>query len=261
MRLLFFRPGDPDYKVDGLTAKGNIEAELLAERIDSFNIDDTFVSPLGRARATAEYSLKKLGKEATVCDWLQEFPALFDPNTADDNTRKAYPNELRLNDATGEYEKRIVWDVMPSYYMEHPEIFDAKAWRDSELVKHTNMVEVYDHVTKSFDKLLLEYGYEKNGIVFKVHENNEKVLAFFCHFGITSVLLSHLWGVSPVVTMQFLAMAPTSLTELVTEEREKGIAIFRTLRIGDITHLTMGNEPPAFSARFCERYENKDERH
>ena len=74
-------------------------------------------------------------------------------------------------------------------------------------------------------------------------------------------MLSRLWNVSPFVPLQFLAMAPTSLTEIVTEESEKGIAIFRTLRIGDITHLTVGNEEPSFSARFCERFENEDERH
>ena len=45
------------------------------------------------------------------------------------------------------------------------------------------------------------------------------------------------------------------------EEREKGIATFRTLRAGDISHLRIGNEEPSFSARFCERYENMDERH
>ena len=74
-------------------------------------------------------------------------------------------------------------------------------------------------------------------------------------------MLSRLWNVSPFVPLQFLATAPTSLTEVVTEEREKGIAAFRTLRIGDITHLTIGGEKPSFSARFCERYENEYERH
>ena len=261
MRLLFFRHGDPDYTIDGLTEKGKREAEFLADHINSFHIDDVFVSPLGRARDTAEYSLKKLGKEAVICDWLKEFPAQFDANSADENTRKAYPNELRINKDTGEYEKRIVWDIMSSYYMNHPEIFDANAWKDSELVKRTDMSKVYDYVTENFDKLLADYGYEKNGNVFNACENNEKVLGFFCHFGITSVLLSHLWGVSPFIPLQFLAMAPTSVTELVTEEREKGTAIFRTLRIGDISHLNLKNEPPAFSARFCERYENVDERH
>ncbi len=261
MRLLFFRHGDPDYEIDGLTDKGKREAELLAKRICTMNIDDVYVSPLGRAKATAEYSIKELQKEAVTCDWLREFPALFDANEADDETRGAFPNELRIDPETGKYHKRIVWDVMPSYYGRHPELFDVNAWRKSEFVKHTDMVDVYDHVVSEFDKLLSKYGYERSGSIYKVRENNEKVLAFFCHFGITSVLLSHLWGISPFVTMQFLAMAPTSLTEIVTEEREKGIAIFRTLRIGDITHLTMEGEPPAFSARFCERFENENERH
>ena len=97
MRLLFYRHGDPDYAIDGLTDKGKREAELLAEHIRSMNIDDIYVSPLGRAQATAEYSLKASGKEAVTCEWLQEFPALFDANEADDKTRKAYPNELKLD--------------------------------------------------------------------------------------------------------------------------------------------------------------------
>ena len=261
MKLLFYRHGDPDYVVDSLTDKGKREAEFLAEYIGNMNIDDIYVSPLGRARDTAEYSLKRLGKRAEVCEWLQEFPALFDANDADEETRRAYYNELKVNPDTGKYDKRIVWDVMPSYYMDHPEIFDAKEWRNSDIVKSSNMSDVYDHVVSEFDKLLLKYGYERHDNVYDVHQNNEKVIAFFCHFGITSVLLSYLWGVSPFMPMQFLAMAPTSMTELATEEREKGIAIFRTLRIGDITHLNMKGEEPSFSARFCERFENEYERH
>ncbi|WP_029324256.1 histidine phosphatase family protein [Butyrivibrio sp. AE3004] len=261
MRLLFIRHGDPNYTLDNLTDKGKIEAELLAKQIENYGIDDIYMSPLGRAKATAEYSLKVLGKEATVCDWLMEFPALFDANTADDETRLAYPNELKLDETTGKYDKRIVWDIMPSYYANHSELFDVVKWRESKLVKNTNMIETYDHVILEFDKMLSDYGYERNGNVYRVRQNNENILGLFCHFGITSVLLSHLWSVSPFITMQFLAMAPTSVTEIVTEEREKGIAIFRTLRIGDTTHLTMGKEPPSFSARFCERFENDDERH
>ncbi len=139
MRLLFFRHGDPDYTIDNLTEKGKVEARLLSEHIKSFNIDDAYVSPLGRARATADYSLKVLGKEAPVLDWLKEFPALFDPNEADDATKAAYKNELRWREEKNAYDKRIVWDVMPSYYAEHPELFDKDGWRDSPLVKASNM--------------------------------------------------------------------------------------------------------------------------
>lgn len=260
MRILIFRHGDPNYEIDGLTDKGKVEAELLAKQIKSFGIDEAYVSPLGRARATADYSLKELGVEAEVLDWLREFPAYFDANKADLETRGAYKNELKIG-SDGTYEKRIVWDMMPSYFAEHPEVFDAKAWRDSEVAKASNILEIYDHVIECFDEFLKGQGYERSGNVYKVNDGNEKVIAFFCHFGITCVLLSRLWNVSPFVPMQFLAMAPTSLTEIVTEEREKGIAIFRTLRIGDITHLTVGNEEPSFSARFCERFENENERH
>jgi probable phosphoglycerate mutase len=260
MKLLIFRHGDPDYAIDGLTDKGKIEAKLLAEQIKTFGIDEAYVSPLGRARATADYSLKELGMGAEVLDWLKEFPAQFDPDKADPETRNAYKNELKVG-SDGKYEKRIVWDMMPSYFAHHPELFDVKGWRDSGIAKASNVVDIYDYVTERFDEFLKEHGYERNGDIYKVIEGNEKVLAFFCHFGITSVLLSRLWNVSPFVPLQFLATAPTSLTEIATEEREKGIAVFRTLRIGDITHLTIGKEEPSFSARFCERFENEHERH
>ena len=250
MRLLFFRHGDPNYEIDGLTEKGKIEAELLAKQIRSFGIDEAFVSPLGRARATADYSLKELGIEATTLDWLQEFPALFDANTAGEDTIRAYSTELN-KDSEGRFEKRIVWDMLPSYYGDHPELFDVNKWRDSDIVKASDAVVVYDRIIEAFEGFLKNYGYERNGNIYKAVENNEKTLAFFCHFGITCVMLSRLWNVSPFVPLQFLAMAPTSLTEIVSEEREKGVVIFRTLRVGDITHLTMGGVEPAYSARFC----------
>ena len=66
---------------------------------------------------------------------------------------------------------------------------------------------------------------------------------------------------SPFLLLQNTATAPTSVTETVTEEREKGIAAFRMLRLGDISHLAAGGVHPSFSARFCETYDNKEQRH
>ncbi len=260
MRLLFIRHGDPDYENDTLTSKGIREAKILSDHIQSFNIDEVYQSPLGRAQKTAEYSLARLGLQATTLDWLQEFPAEFDPNISAKES-SAYRTELQLDKESGLYKKRIVWDALPSYYAFHPELFDRLAWRESDLVRCSNMVRTYDDVEKSFLTLLADYGYEKVGDVFKVNSGNSKTLAFFCHFGITSVMMSVLMNISPFVPLQYLAMAPTSVTELVTEEREKGTAIFRILRVGDITHLTMAGEEPSFSARFCEWFENDNERH
>ncbi|MCR5656859.1 MAG: histidine phosphatase family protein [Butyrivibrio sp.] len=259
MRLLFIRHGDPDYEHDTLTEKGKVEAALLAKRIKDFNIDDVYVSPLGRAQATARYSLDVLQKEAKTMDWLKEFPAEFDPNVYPD-ARKAFP-EYPINKETGKYNKHGIWDIYPSYYGQHRELFDRDGFRESDIAKAGDTCEVYDYVTGEFDKLLAEYGYERDGDIYHVTKANDKVIAFFCHFGISSVLLSHLWNVSPFVPLQYLAMLPTSVTEIVTEERQEGIATFRTLRIGDLTHLTMGGEEPSFSARYCEMFTNTDERH
>lgn len=260
MRLLFIRHGDPDYENDTLTEKGRREASLLADIIEEYRIDDIYQSPLGRAKDTAAYSCKVLEKEPVTLDWLKEFPAEADPNISE-AARQAYANELQLDEATGKYKSHILWDVLPSYYMNHPELFDREGWRESELVKGSNMAELYDQVVPAFDKLLADYGYVKEGMAYRVTENNDKTIAFFCHYGLTSLLLSRLWNVSPFVVWQFTALAPTSVTEVVSEERQKGIATFRTLRAGEITHLRIGNEEPSFSARFCEKYENMDERH
>ena len=260
MRLLFIRHGDPDYEHDTLTEKGHREAKLLADIIDSYHIDDVYQSPLGRAQDTAAYSCKILKKEPVTLEWLQEFPAVTDPNLSED-VRKAFATELAIDEATGKYRKRILWDMLPSYFMDHPELFDREGWRESPLVKAGNMASLYDEVASSFDALLADYGYVKKGMAYQVTRSNDKTVAFFCHFGLASLLLSRLWNISPFVPWHFTALAPTSVTEVVTEEREKGIAIFRTLRAGEITHLKLGNEEPSFAARFCERYENLNERH
>mgnify|MGYP000420623344 CR=1 FL=1 len=47
----------------------------------------------------------------------------------------------------------------------------------------------------------------------------------------------------------------------VTEEREKGIACFRGLKLGDASHLYAGNEPVSVAARFCEVYSDMNSRH
>ena len=123
------------------------------------------------------------------------------------------------------------------------------------------MVAVYDNVVKNLDKLLAKYGYIREGMSYRVEKAHTKTVTFFCHFGLTCVVLSHLLNISPFSLWHGLALAPTSVTEVVTEEREKGIAMFRSLRMGDISHLAVAKEQPSFSARFCEIYDNQEQRH
>ena len=77
MRLLIVRHGDPDYSIDSLTEKGWKEAEYLSERLSKLDVKDFYVSPLGRAKDTASFTLKKMNRTAVECDWLREFDVLI----------------------------------------------------------------------------------------------------------------------------------------------------------------------------------------
>ena len=257
MRILFIRHGDPDYVNDTLTEKGRREAAALAERAAALDLGTCFVSPLGRAQATAAYSLEKLGRTAVTLDWLREFPAQIDLNRAE-HLRAAYPNAEKEN---GIYKPRIVWDVLPSYWTEHREYSDGVLWRESEVSRCSDVVQVYDDVTEKFDAFLAERGYVREGGHYRVEKESTETVTFFCHFGITCALLAHLWSLSPFTMWHSLALAPTSVTEVVTEEREKGCAYFRGLKLGDVTHLSMAGEAPSFAARFCEVYSDMSQRH
>lgn len=257
MRILFIRHGDPDYVNDTLTEKGRREAEALSLRAEALNMGTCFVSPLGRARDTAAYSLKKLGCSAKTLDWLEEFPARIDLNRAA-HLQEAYPSAEKEK---GIYVPRIVWDVAPSYWMTHEDCMDSVKWRDCDICHNSDAVEVYDSVVKAFDDFLAQRGYRREGIGYRVEKESAQTFTFFCHFGITCALLAHLWGQSPFAMWQNLALAPTSVTEIVTEERQQGYACFRWLKIGDVSHLTMSGEPISFAARFCEVYSDMSQRH
>lgn len=241
MKILFVRHGDPDYELDSLTQKGDVEAKLLAERISKLKVDQFYVSPLGRAKRTAMYTLDKMGREAIECDFLAEFRATC--------IRPDVDREI------------IMWDWMPADWTKDPIFYDKDHWWESKLLKSDNAKSEYDYVVNSFDELLKNHGYVRENQYYRAEKPNNDTIVIFCHFGVTCVILSHLLGVSPMVLLHGLVAAPTSVTTVATEERQQGIASFRVSSYGDISHLYVADEPPAFAARFCECYTNEDERH
>lgn len=241
MKLIIIRHGDPDYSVDSLTEKGWREAKLLSERISCMDVKEFYTSPLGRAKDTASVTLKKLNREAIVLPWLREFNAPI----IDEYTKK----------------ERIPWDFLPGDWTRIPEYYDNQLWHTVPVMKAGH---VYDEALKVFqgiDEILKKHGYEREGNLYRVVNPNTDTIVLFCHFGVQCVILSHLLGISPVLLWHGFCAAPTSVTTLVTEERRKGIAYFRMSSFGDISHLYAAGEQPAFSARFCETYDNWDERH
>ena len=238
MKLLIIRHGDPDYEHDSLTSKGVHEAKLLAKRLKKKKIDHYYCSPLGRAQKTASYTLKKKKAEAQTLDWLREFPGTIHMNGRDE----------------------ICWDRLPSLWTEKP-VYYSENWVQGPLFDGSNVKEEYDKVCAGLDALLNQHGYRHVGNHFEVLSPNDDTIALFCHFGVESVLLSHLFGVSPMIFWHNTCALTSSVTTVITEEREQGIAIFRMLGFSDISHLYAGHEPLSFQARFCEMYSNENERH
>ena len=243
MKLILIRHGDPDYENDTLTEKGKREAELLAERLEDFPMDEIYVSPLGRARHTADPMLSRRHRTAEELEWLREFEApIFRPDK---------PEGVRS----------IPWDWMPKDWTACPEFYDYDRWMTHPRMTEGKVGEEYARVTGCFEAFLSAHGYQKDGNLFRVTKANNDTIVFFCHYGVSIVLISYLLHVSPMILWHGMVAAPTSVSALVTEERQQGYASFRLNTYGDTMHLDVNKEPRSFAARFCECFDNADQRH
>ncbi|MCI8716765.1 MAG: histidine phosphatase family protein [Lachnospiraceae bacterium] len=237
MKVIFIRHGDPDYINDTLTEKGRREAALLSDRVSRWDVKQFYCSPLGRARDTAEYSMQKMNRTPIIYDWLKEFYyPITDPLTG---------------------KNRIAWDFMPEYWTEQPELYDKDQWIASPVMKTgEELQKAYREVCSGIDDILAVHGYERYGNYYKVKQANKDTIVFFCHLGVSFVMMSHILGLSAPVLWQQFFVAPTSVTLLCTEEREKGNASFRVKVLGDTSHLLAGGEPASDSGFFQEMFEN-----
>ena len=238
MKILIVRHGDPDYENDCLTEQGKIEAELLSRRMEKVPADYCYVSPLGRAKETASYCLPKMGKKAEELEWLREFAP-----------KVQRPEKLG-----------VAWDWCPQDWMSMPDAFDYDKWTEYPALKDAHVREERDWVYAEFEKLLEKHGYRKEGKWFRAEKPNNDTIVLFCHYGLEAVLLSYLLNLSPFIMWHAMMAAPTSVTTVVTEERRQGIAQFRMLSFGDVSHLYAGGVEPSFSGRFRECYTNDYER-
>ncbi len=239
LRVILIRHAEPDYSVDSLTPKGRTEAELLSERLIHWSVRDFYVSPLGRARDTAEYTLKKLGRNAEILPWLAEF-------------RGSYPDP-----ETG-VRRTVAWDVKPRIWSSFPEIMDIRTWLDVPLFDGGNVREIWKETTDGVDELLGRYGYVKDGPVWRCGKNCTDTIVLFCHFGISMAILGYLTDISPMILWHRTLCLPSSVTEVVTEERILGEVSFRVTMLGDLSHLESAGEKRSTAGLFPECYTGID---
>ena len=240
MKLLIVRHADPDYAIDSLTKTGWIEAELLSHRLTKLDVKAFCCSPLGRARDTAKPTLEKLGREAEIFPWLREFPP-----------------HVKKPDGHG----KVSWDWLPQDWTVRDYFFDKDRWTDAPEFQAAGVQEVYNQVCGELDALIARHGYRREGNLYRAERPNADTIVLVCHFGLESVLLSHLLNCSPMIFWHGSCATPSSVTTLITEERRPGFAYFRMSAFGDTAHLYAAGREPSFSARFCEMYTNEHERH
>ncbi|MCR4989825.1 MAG: histidine phosphatase family protein [Lachnospiraceae bacterium] len=250
MKLIFIRHAEPDYINDSITEKGRNEALLLSKRIKDWHVTKCYVSPQGRAKATAEPSLKELGMEAEVIPFLHEY---------------AHNVTHPLTGRTG-----VPWDFVASDWTKYDCNFDLEDGFLNYPCMKTNpdVASNYSIVTEGFDDILKQYGYTREGRFYRYdkavkrnlistvgpnhevrnnspykNENDEPVLLFFCHLGVTMLILSHLVNIPFQTLTHGFFLPPTSLTIVSSEERWDDEAYFRIQAMGDCAHLLTGKEP------------------
>ena len=223
MKIMFIRHGDPNYELDTLTEKGWREAALLADRLEQIKVTKYYCSPLGRARDTASLTLKRVGREAIVYDWMKEFSIpVIDPIQG----KRGFP-----------------WDFYPSYWTAQEKLYDKDSWFDADIMLTGPVKAECQIVFAGLDQLLSEYGYIREGRFYRTKSGNRDTIVIFCHLGAAFLMMSHLLGLAAPVLWQGFYLAPTSVTTLCTEERMKGEAYFRCKTLGDTYHLEAGGEP------------------
>lgn len=230
MKILIIRHGDPYYPTDSLTEKGKREAKYLGERLETENITDIYVSPLGRARLTAKPTAELLGIEPIVLDWLCEFP-----------------EQLKFEYET-DYYKRMTspWNMPPELWCDENCLYNIETWRKSQLLGQSKIVSYYDNICKKFDELLEKHGYIRNGRYYNITtDNKDKTIALFCHFGLGTALIAHFLNMPLIPIWNSIFLPPSSVTTLYMEQhvKEKNIAHGILCGIGDTSHLYANNEP------------------
>ena len=239
MRIMLVRHAEPDYSVDSLTPRGWREAELLSRRLIRLKrVEAFYVSPLGRARDTASVTLKKLGAEAETLPWLQEFRG------------------RAVDPATGK--PRIAWDFPPRLFEACPELMLPERWLQTPYFAGTDTPAVWAETKAGMTALLARHGYAPDGVLWRCDDNRRGIIVLFCHFGIAMAIVGFLTGISPFALWHATCMAPSSVTTLVSEEREKGLVWWRCEQIGDVSHLAAADQRPSTAAQFPEIYTGRD---
>lgn len=231
MKILIIRHGEPHYPTDTLTEKGKIEVELLSNRLLKEKISEIYVSPLKRARLTAEPTAEKLCKRPIVLEWLKEFPSMLSWEYETDYYKNMHSP----------------WNMPPELWANDAAVFENSDWKKSKILENSKVVETYELVCDKFNELMASHGLIKDGNQWIISDSyrDDTVIALFCHFGLGTALIAHMLNMPLIPIWNSIFLPTSSVTTIYMEQHIKSRPILHGIfcGIGDTSHLYAGNEP------------------
>ena len=223
MRLYLIRHADPDYPNNTITETGHREARALASRLAAEDLDRIYVSPLGRARDTMQYTVDRTGLPYQVEDWIQEIGG------------------LGLDcESLG---KLVAWNVPGQMVRAQRPLPTAEDWNSRPPLDNPSFGEICAALQAESDAFMARHGYVREGGAYRMVERNTERIALFCHAGFGLTWLAHLLDLPlPLVWTGFF-LAPSSVTIVLLEERSEDFAVPRCLCVGDTSHLHAAGLP------------------
>ena len=221
MRLHIIRHGDPDYSTDSLTPRGRIEAECLRSWVAREKPAIAYSSPLGRARQTAELALAGSGLAVPVEPWTYEIP----------NARAAGS-------------PMCWWDVH-GHELRNPAYLASLAWADQPRLAGTRAEVECARIAAESDAFFARHGLRRDGGCYRITGTLPDSIAVFCHGGFGLAWLAHLLALPVPLVWGGFVLHTSSVTTLLFDEREPGLATPRLLHLGDIMHLHVAGVEPS----------------
>ena len=223
MRLYIIRHAEPDYENDTITAKGHTEAQALAERMAKERLSRIYVSPLGRAQATADYTVKATRLKPTTEPWTAEIA-----DCAIDHPRLGW---MTMWDCPGE-------DIRANSPFPSQENWHQTRFLDKPIFRQT-----FERLQKHSDEFLARHGYERQGGRYRCVAPNRERIAIFCHGGFGLTWLAHLLEISAPMFWSGFWLSPSSVTTVLMDERSDEWAVPRCIGVADTCHLYKAGIP------------------
>ncbi len=219
MEIVLIRHGEPEWIRDGLTVVdppltelGRQQAAMLADAMSGEHFDEILVSPLVRARQTAQPLLHALGRPEVVDPWLEE---IRDPMWHGSPAEKAA-------EAYAELRRRPSED------------------RWSGLTGGESMRDFVTRIRAGLTTFLADRGVVRSEVplpVWQIAEPGARI-ALVAHAGTNSVAIGHLLGLEAVPwEWDRFVIGHTSVSRIEAMELDDGYT-FCLSKLSDVEHLT-----------------------